>query len=203
MGKVPCGRLASDCPLAQWCQAINAEPDVAKSLPLNSGGGVALVDCRDGACVVACDGIACIKTVLRMWDRRRCINSKCMRQAKKWFVSQHADQLMPLATYRLREAERQQREAENSWRDIRGSGWGKVAETHMEDPRWLDFIAAVRSGDSPGLTWVRYLAELEHRGARRRSWKRRLRRWSQLPDRPAPESCVLESYMPESYLPEG
>jgi hypothetical protein len=74
----------------------------------------------------------------------------------------HADQLMSFATYRLREAERQQREAENSWRDIRGSGWGKVAETHMEDPRWLDFIAAVRSGDSPGLTWVRYLAELEH-----------------------------------------
>ena len=37
-----------------------------------------------------------------------------------------------------------------------------VAETHMEDPRWLDFIAAVRSGEYPGLAWVRYLAQLEH-----------------------------------------
>ena len=77
--------------------AINAEPDAAEPLPLNSGGGAALVDCRHGACVVAYDGIACIATVLRMWDRRRCINPKCMRQAKKWFVSQFADQLMPMA----------------------------------------------------------------------------------------------------------
>ena len=149
-------------PLGQWVRAVNDELDAAKPLPLNSGGGAALVDCQHGACVVACDGMAYIETVLRMWDRRRCIDPKCMRQAKKWFVLHHTDQLMSLATHRLREAERQQREAENSWRDIRGSGWGKVAETCMEDPRWLDFIAAVRSGGNPGLTWRQYLAALEH-----------------------------------------
>ena len=58
----------------------------AKPLPLNSGGGVALVDCQrcDGACVVAWDGVASIETSLAKWDRRRCVDEKCMRTAKSW-----------------------------------------------------------------------------------------------------------------------
>ena len=55
---------------------------------------------------------------------------------------------------------------ENSWRggrlDEAGKiryGWGNVAETFGEDPRWTDYIAEVRRGTS--LTWKQYTAALE------------------------------------------
>jgi hypothetical protein len=37
-------------------------------------------------------------------------------------------------------------------------GWGNVAETFGEDPRWTDYIAEVRRGTS--LTWKQYTAAL-------------------------------------------
>ena len=55
--------------------------------------------------------------------------------------------------------------AENSWRggrlDEAGRiryGWGNVADTFGEDPRWTDYIAEVRRGTS--LTWKQYTAAL-------------------------------------------
>ena len=76
---------------------------------------MALVDCQHGACVIACDGVACIETSLEMWDRRRCVDKKCMRPAKRWFALHNSDQLMTLAPLRPADAAGQQlREAENS-----------------------------------------------------------------------------------------
>ena len=58
---------------------------------------------------------------------------------------------------------------ENSWRggqlDEKGKiryGWGNVADTFMEDPRWTDYITEVRRGDNPSLTWKQYTAALEY-----------------------------------------
>ena len=36
-------------------------------------------------------------------------------------------------------------------------GWDKVADTFMEDPRWEDYIKAVKCGDNPTLTWRQYV----------------------------------------------
>ena len=56
--------------------------------------------------------------------------------------------------------------AENSWRGGRVDeagriryGWGNVADTFGEDPRWTDYIAEVRRGTS--LTWKQYTAALD------------------------------------------
>ena len=38
-----------------------------------------------------------------------------------------------------------------------------VAETFMGDPRWVDYIVAVRRGGNPSLTWRQYIAALEYR----------------------------------------
>jgi hypothetical protein len=167
-------------------RAVTDELAAAKPLPLNSGGGVALVGCQrcDGACVVAWDGVTCIETSLAKWDRRRCVDEKCMRPAKSWFALHHSDdQLMLLASPRPADAAGQQlREVENSWRGrqavggsqsgwgrqaVGGSGgsqngWGRVAETFMGDPRWEDYIVAVRRGGDPSLTWSQFLAAVEY-----------------------------------------
>ena len=134
----------------------------AKPLPLDSGGGLALVDCQHGSCVVAWDGEACIETSLVKCDRRRCVELECMRSAKSWFSLHHVDQLM------LREAAGQQLgEVKNSWwgrqavgGNVSGesqSGWVGVAETFMRDPRWEHYIVAVRRGGDPSLTWSQFL----------------------------------------------
>ena len=56
---------------------------------------------------------------------------------------------------------------ENSWRagllDDKGKiryGWGNVAKTFGEDPRWTDYITEVRCGDNPNLTWEQYVDAL-------------------------------------------
>ena len=36
-------------------------------------------------------------------------------------------------------------------------GWDKVEDTFMEDPRWEDYIKAVKCGDNPTLTWRQYV----------------------------------------------
>ena len=58
--------------------------------------------------------------------------------------------------------------ADNAWRggrlDEEGNiryGWGNVADTFMEDPRWTDYIETVKHGDNPSLTWKQYTAELK------------------------------------------
>ena len=58
---------------------------------------------------------------------------------------------------------------ENSWRggqlDEEGKiryGWGMMADTFMQDPRWTNYITEVRRGDNPSLTWKQYIAALEY-----------------------------------------
>ena len=36
-------------------------------------------------------------------------------------------------------------------------GWDKVEDAFMEDPRWEDYIKAVKCGDNPTLTWRQYV----------------------------------------------
>ena len=59
---------------------------------------------------------------------------------------------------------------DNAWRggllDEEGKiryGWGNVADTFMEDPRWTDYIKTVKYGDNPSLTWKQYTAALEYK----------------------------------------
>ena len=59
---------------------------------------------------------------------------------------------------------------DNAWRggllDEEGKiryGWGNVADTFMEDPRWTDYIETVKCGDNPSLTWKQYTAALEYK----------------------------------------
>ena len=75
------------------------------------------------------------------------------------------------------------------------SGWGRVAETFMQDPRWVDYIVAVRRGDNPSLTWRQYVAALEYRRPQQGSHQERHHQrepQSQGPQSQGPQSQGLQ-----------
>ena len=89
--------------------------------------------------------------------------------------------------------------ANNSWRggvtDHYGkaqSGWGKVADAFIEDPRWQDYMRVVESGLTPGLTWWQYVAAVENTrrwsNHEERHWTHHLARAPPEPQAQAPRS---------------
>jgi hypothetical protein len=103
---------------------------------------------------------------------------------------------------------------ENSWRagllDDKGKiryGWGNVAKTFGEDPRWTDYITEVRCGDNPNLTWEQYVDALITRdgqaiypnGHEGRQWQRGKRSQEPQSQTPRPQAKAIAS----SKLPYG
>ena len=103
---------------------------------------------------------------------------------------------------------------ENSWRagllDDKGKiryGWGNVAKTFGEDPRWTDYITEVRCGDNPSLTWEQYVDALITRDGRtiypngheERQWQRGKRSQEPQSQTPRPQAKAVAA----SKLPYG
>ena len=92
--------------------------------------------------------------------------------------------------------------AENSWRCVQTDhygkaryGWGTVADTFMQDPRWQDYMRVVRSGLSAGLSWKQYIAAIENT---QRWGNHEARHWTHHLARTPPQ---LQAQEPRSQVP--